>query len=106
MNPIPPHYFYTAFADKKYIGMVQAVGKRQARARVITDWKNAAPQMVKDIESGKIRLSVRRTGIKKVAKREASNIPSQPEKTGIFKVFTDKMYRRMENDDPNIRKPR
>jgi len=97
MNP-PPIYYYEGFAiqngRKEYLGMTPAVGKNQAKTRILADWQKAAPQLIQDINSGKVRMIVRRTGIKMAKK--ASNIPSQPKKTWFFDVFGERTKVRME----------
>ena len=111
MNP-PPQRFYLAYIQTnvglRYLSMVQAVGPNQARDRVLADWKDTAPQMVEDIKNGKVKLVLRRSGIKK-ASREASNIPSQPDrkirvlqKAGFFKAFGDRIRVRMEVKQPYL----
>jgi len=97
-NPIPPQRFYNVYIKTsigpRYLSMVQAVGPNQAKQRAIADWKNAAPQMVQDIQSGKSTLVVKATKIKKAAR--ILPIQTEPKKAGFFNAFGQKVKVRME----------
>jgi len=97
VTPVPPpQLFYMAYIKTetglRYLSMVQAVGLKQARQRLLADWKGVAPQMVQEILDGKTILIMRRSGIKKALKETTE----EPKKKGFFDVFGEATKTRME----------